>query len=92
MDIQFDGLPGPTHNYSGMSHGNVASARHAGRASNPREAALQEVREAFAARAGRRFAWPVEPRRVEVLTDVVQGLYLGLLAFSAAALCVSNPS
>ena len=41
MDIQFDGLPGPTHNYSGMSHGNVASARHAGRASNPREAALQ---------------------------------------------------
>ena len=41
IDCQFDGLPGPTHNYSGMSHGNVASARHAGRASNPREAALQ---------------------------------------------------
>ena len=41
VDCQFDGLPGPTHNYSGMSHGNVASARHAGRASNPREAALQ---------------------------------------------------
>lgn len=49
----------------------------------PREAALQEVREAFAARAGRQFGWPVEPHRVEVLTDVVQGLYLGLLAFSA---------
>jgi len=41
IDCQFDGLPGPTHNYSGMSHGNVASARHAGSASNPREAALQ---------------------------------------------------
>jgi len=41
IDCQFDGLPGPTHNYSGMSHGNVASERHAGRASNPREAALQ---------------------------------------------------
>lgn len=41
VDWQFDGLPGPTHNYSGMSHGNVASEAHAGRASNPREAALQ---------------------------------------------------
>jgi succinylarginine dihydrolase len=41
IDVQFDGLPGPTHNYSGMSHGNLASERHAGRASNPREAALQ---------------------------------------------------
>ena len=41
MEVNFDGIPGPTHNYSGMSHGNVASARHAGRASNPREAALQ---------------------------------------------------
>jgi len=41
IDCQFDGLPGPTHNYSGMSHGNVASERHAGLASNPREAALQ---------------------------------------------------
>jgi len=41
LDVQFDGLPGPTHNYSGMSHGNLASERHAGLASNPREAALQ---------------------------------------------------
>jgi succinylarginine dihydrolase len=41
IDCQFDGLPGPTHNYSGMSPGNLASQRHAGDASNPREAALQ---------------------------------------------------
>ena len=41
MDVQFDGLPGPTHNYSGMSPGNLASQKHAGLASNPREAALQ---------------------------------------------------
>jgi succinylarginine dihydrolase len=41
IDIQFDGLPGPTHNYSGMSLGNLASERHAGNASNPRDAALQ---------------------------------------------------
>lgn len=41
VDVQFDGLPGPTHNYSGMSPGNLASQKHAGLASNPREAALQ---------------------------------------------------
>ena len=41
IDVQFDGLPGPTHNYSGMSPGNLASERHAGKVSNPREAALQ---------------------------------------------------
>ncbi|HEY8243588.1 MAG TPA: N-succinylarginine dihydrolase [Casimicrobiaceae bacterium] len=41
LDVQFDGLPGPTHNYSGMSPGNLASEKHAGRVSNPREAALQ---------------------------------------------------
>ncbi|MFO1282750.1 MAG: N-succinylarginine dihydrolase [Burkholderiales bacterium] len=40
-DCQFDGLPGPTHGYAGMSHGNLASSRHAGLVSNPREAALQ---------------------------------------------------
>ncbi len=44
IDCQFDGLPGPTHNYSGMSHGNVPFDRRghaAPGASNPREAALQ---------------------------------------------------
>ncbi len=37
----FDGLVGPTHNYGGLSPGNVASTSHGGEASNPREAALQ---------------------------------------------------
>ena len=40
-EVNFDGLVGPTHNYAGLSHGNVASMSHGGRASNPREAALQ---------------------------------------------------
>lgn len=40
-DVCFDGLPGPTHGYAGMSRGNLASTRHAGAVSNPREAALQ---------------------------------------------------
>ena len=40
-EINFDGLVGPTHNYAGLSLGNVASMTHGGAASNPREAALQ---------------------------------------------------
>lgn len=40
-EINFDGLVGPTHNYAGLSHGNVASMSHGGLASNPRQAALQ---------------------------------------------------
>lgn len=40
-EYNFDGLVGPTHNYAGLSHGNVASLSHAGQNANPREAALQ---------------------------------------------------
>lgn len=41
FEVNFDGLVGPTHNYAGLSHGNVASMSHGGLTSNPREAALQ---------------------------------------------------
>ncbi len=41
VEVNFDGLIGPSHNYGGMSDGNLASARNAGDTSNPREAALQ---------------------------------------------------
>jgi succinylarginine dihydrolase len=44
MDLReynFDGLVGPTHNYGGLSRGNVASSAHGGMTSHPREAALQ---------------------------------------------------
>ena len=40
-EYNFDGLIGPTHNYAGLSFGNLASATNKGAASNPREAALQ---------------------------------------------------
>nr|WP_297458978.1 N-succinylarginine dihydrolase [uncultured Halomonas sp.] len=40
-EVNFDGLVGPTHNYAGLAHGNVASMRHGGLDSNPREGALQ---------------------------------------------------
>ncbi len=40
-EINFDGLIGPSHNYAGLSLGNLASARNAGEVSHPRDAALQ---------------------------------------------------
>lgn len=40
-EVNFDGLVGPTHNYAGLSRGNVASLRHGGGVSHPRAAALQ---------------------------------------------------
>jgi succinylarginine dihydrolase len=40
-EVNFDGIVGPTHNYAGLSFGNIASQRHALSVSHPREAALQ---------------------------------------------------
>lgn len=40
-EINFDGLVGLTHNYAGLSYGNVASAANAKRVASPKEAALQ---------------------------------------------------
>ncbi len=40
-EVNFDGLVGPTHNYAGLSFGNVASAKSRDDNSNPKEAALQ---------------------------------------------------
>jgi succinylarginine dihydrolase len=42
-EINFDGIIGPSHNYAGLSLGNIASATNAGAASQPRAAALQGV-------------------------------------------------
>ncbi|MBX7489429.1 N-succinylarginine dihydrolase [Qipengyuania sp. GH25] len=43
VEINFDGIVGPSHNYAGLSLGNIASASHKGNASYPRAAALQGI-------------------------------------------------
>ena len=43
VEINFDGLVGPSHNYAGLSLGNLASAKHGGDVSYPRAAALQGI-------------------------------------------------
>jgi len=40
-EANYDGLIGPTHNYGGLSEGNLASANNAGLIARPRDAALQ---------------------------------------------------
>ncbi|MBS0481223.1 MAG: N-succinylarginine dihydrolase [Proteobacteria bacterium] len=43
VEINFDGIVGPSHNYAGLSLGNLAATAHAGDTSHPRAAALQGV-------------------------------------------------
>lgn len=47
-EVNFDGLVGQTHNYAGLSFGNVASSAHGGLTSSPRAAALQGLEKMMA--------------------------------------------
>jgi len=44
FEVNFDGIVGPTHNYSGLSYGNIASQSSQYAPSNPRLAALQGLK------------------------------------------------
>ncbi|WP_411818007.1 N-succinylarginine dihydrolase [Hyphococcus sp. DH-69] len=69
-EYNFDGLIGPTHNYAGLSFGNLASATNAGRASNPREAALQglaKMREVMSLGLGQGFLPPQDRPHLKTL-------------------------
>ncbi|MBW0145530.1 N-succinylarginine dihydrolase [Sphingomicrobium clamense] len=59
-EINFDGLIGPSHNYAGLSLGNLASTKNAGDVSQPRAAALQGI----------------EKMRTNVQLGLVQGLFV----------------
>lgn len=43
VEINFDGIIGPSHNYAGLSLGNLASSNNAGAPSYPKAAALQGI-------------------------------------------------
>jgi succinylarginine dihydrolase len=59
-EFNFDGLVGPSHNYAGLSFGNVASFSNVRSMSNPRQAALQGLAK-MRALAARGFAQAVLP-------------------------------
>ncbi|MAO30815.1 MAG: N-succinylarginine dihydrolase [Alteromonas sp.] len=48
FEVNFDGLVGPTHNYAGLSFGNVASLNNANAISSPKQAAKQGLAKAKA--------------------------------------------
>ena len=47
---------------------------------HPRPTSLPAL---FAERAARRYGWRVEPRRVELISEVVQGMYVAITQFTA---------
>ena len=59
-EINFDGIIGPSHNYAGLSLGNLASSRNAGDVSQPRAAALQGL----------------DKMRANLALGLVQGLFV----------------
>ncbi len=59
-EINFDGIVGPSHNYAGLSRGNLASARNAFQVSHPRAAALQGI----------------EKMRANLALGLAQGIFL----------------
>ena len=61
-EINFDGIIGPSHNYAGLSLGNIASASNAGAISQPRAAALQGI----------------EKMRANMRLGLVQGFFMPL--------------
>ena len=60
VEANFDGLPGPTHNYSGLARGNLAAERNKSLVANPRRAALQGLAK-MKALAARGFVQAVLP-------------------------------
>ena len=60
VEINFDGIVGPSHNYAGLSLGNLASTRSAGQVSQPRAAALQGI----------------DKMRANVALGLAQGIFL----------------
>ncbi|MBG79647.1 MAG: N-succinylarginine dihydrolase [Phycisphaerae bacterium] len=72
-EMNFDGLIGPTHNYAGLSFGNVASKSHGGQESHPRAAALQGL-EKMKAVAAMGFDQGFIPPLARPEADVLRGL------------------
>ncbi len=72
VEINIDDLVGPTHHYSGMGVGNIASIQHRHDASSPKQAALEGLRKAWLlAQTGvPQFLLPPPMRpRLDVLAD-----------------------
>jgi succinylarginine dihydrolase len=97
-EINFDGIVGPSHNYAGLSLGNVASMTHGGQVSEPRAAALQGIEKmranlALGLAQGIFLPHPRPDRRwlAELATDIDRAeSILAANAMSASAMWAAN--
>src|SRR5450432_488626 len=76
QEVNFDGLPGPTHNYSGLAAGNLASERNRNLTANPRQAALQGLAK-MKALADAGYAQAVLPPHERPAVDALRTLGFG---------------
>jgi succinylarginine dihydrolase len=96
-EINFDGIVGPSHNYAGLSLGNLAATAHAGEASYPRAAALQglaKMRGNMARGLAQGFFVPLprpNPRWMEAISaDAQTDAGLVAAAWSASSMWTAN--
>jgi succinylarginine dihydrolase len=97
-EINFDGIVGPSHNYAGLSAGNLAATSNAGNISRPREAALQGLEKMRAnAALGLPQGWfmplarPDDPWLTTLgATDATIAPHLRAAAWSASAMWAAN--
>jgi succinylarginine dihydrolase len=97
QEINFDGIVGPTHNFAGLSLGNLAATAHSGQVSYPRAAALQglaKMRANLALGLAQGFFVPLprpNPAWLEALAaDAATDPVLRAGAWSASAMWAAN--
>jgi succinylarginine dihydrolase len=98
VEINFDGIIGPSHNYAGLSVGNLASSNNAGAPSYPRAAALQgieKMRTNLRLGLAQGFFMPLDRPNQNWLaglsTDMQSGeAHIRAAAFSASAMWAAN--
>ncbi len=97
-EINFDGIIGPSHNYAGLSPGNIASATNAGAIARPREAALQglaKMRHNLAAGLAQGWLMPLDRPNIGWLGTLASDVasaepHMRAAAFSASAMWAAN--
>ncbi len=95
VEINFDGIVGPSHNYAGLSIGNLAATAHAGEPSFPRAAALQglaKMRGNLALGLAQGFLVPLPRPNPGFLAALGEpdGPHLVAAAWSASAMWTAN--
>lgn len=98
VEINFDGIIGPSHNYAGLSPGNIASANNAGAISQPRAAALQgleKMRANLRLGLAQGFFMPLDRPNKDWLEGLATDMasaepHIRAAAFSASAMWAAN--